>query len=217
MTKALIFDLDNCLAPANEVGEELFEPAFDAIRRANHGTVSNEALELAFTDVWRHPLDWVAAKYSFSEAMLAAGWRVFVAMEVARPMHGYGDLPVLAELPAQLFLVTSGFRRLQESKIKALNLAPFFTALYVDAIDEPDRLGKQGVFERILTDHELTSAEVLVVGDNADSEIRAGNHLGMRTVQTLRPGVPRASNATYYIHSLSELRKLLSDPSNDEA
>jgi len=46
MTKALIFDLDNCLAPANEVGEELFEPAFDAIRRANHGTVSNEALEL---------------------------------------------------------------------------------------------------------------------------------------------------------------------------
>jgi FMN phosphatase YigB (HAD superfamily) len=159
----------------------------------------------------------VAAKYSFSEAMLAAGWRVFVAMEVARPMHGYGDLPILAELPAQLFLVTSGFRRLQESKIKALNLAPFFTALYVDAIDEPDRLGKQGVFERILTDYELTSAEVLVVGDNADSEIRAGNHLGMRTVQTLRPGVSRASNATYYIHSLPELRKLLSDPSNDEA
>jgi FMN phosphatase YigB (HAD superfamily) len=97
-----------------------------------------------------------------------------------------------------------------------LNLAPFFTALYVDAIDEPDRLGKQGVFERILTDYELTSAEVLVVGDNADSEIRVGNHLGMRTVQTLRPGVPRASNATYYIHSLSELRKLL-DPPNDEA
>ena len=184
MTKALIFDLDNCLAPANEVGEELFEPAFD----------------------------WVAAKYRFSEAMLAAGWRVFVGMEVARPMHGYGDLPVLAELPVQHFLVTSGFRRLQESKIKALNLAPFFTALYVDAIDEPDRLGKQGVFERILRDYELTSAEVLVVGDNPDSEIRAGNHLGMRTVQTLRPGVPRASNATFYIHSLSELRTLLSDP-----
>jgi FMN phosphatase YigB (HAD superfamily) len=179
MTKALIFDLDNCLAPANEVGEELFEPAFDAIRRANHGTVSNEALELAFAD--------------------------------------YGDLPILAELPAQHFLVTSGFRRLQESKIKALNLAPFFTALYVDAIDEPDRLGKQGVFARILTDYELTSAEVLVVGDNADSEIRVGNHLGMRTVQTLRPGVPRASTATFHIHSLSELRKLLSDPSNDEA
>ena len=113
--------------------------------------------------------------------------------------------------------MTSGFRRLQESKIKALNLAPFFTAVYVDAIDEPDRLGKQGVFERILMDYELTSPEVLVLGDNADSEIRVGNHLGMRTVQTLRPGVPRASNATFHIHSLSELRKLLSDPSNDEA
>jgi hypothetical protein len=57
-------------------------------------------------------------------------------MEVARPMRGYGDLPILAELPAQRFPVTSGFRRLQESKIKALNLAPFFTAVYVDAIDD---------------------------------------------------------------------------------
>ena len=188
MTKALIFDLDNCLAPANEVGEELFEPAFDAIRRANHGTVSNEALELAFADAWRHPLDWVAAKYSFSEAMLAAGWRVFVAMEFARPMHGYGDLPILAELPAQLFLVTSGFRRLQESKIEALNLAPFFTALYVDAIDEPDRLGKHGVFERILTDYEkLTAAEVLVVGDNADSD-QDGKFTRHVDGSALRPG-----------------------------
>jgi hypothetical protein len=103
MTKALIFDLDNCLAPANEVGEELFEPAFDAIRRANHGTVSNEALELAFADTWRHPLDWVAAKYSFSEAMLAAAWRVFVAMEVARPMRGYGDLPIWPNYRRNIF------------------------------------------------------------------------------------------------------------------
>src|SRR5580765_7952350 len=35
MVKALIFDLDNCLAAANEVGEELFEPAFEAMRQAN--------------------------------------------------------------------------------------------------------------------------------------------------------------------------------------
>ncbi len=32
MIKALIFDLDNCLAAANEVEEHLFEPAFEAIR-----------------------------------------------------------------------------------------------------------------------------------------------------------------------------------------
>lgn len=213
MTKALIFDLDNCLAAAKEVGEELFEPAFDAIRLANRGDVSDEALEQAFAEMWRHPLDWVAARYGFSEAMLAAGWRVFVEMEVSCPMYGYSDLAVLAELSVQRFLVTSGFRRLQESKIVALKLAPLFTALYVDAIDEPDRRGKQALFERILKDYGLTPAEVLIVGDNADSELAAGNRLGIRTVQTLRPDVPRATNATFYIHSLAELKELLNQHS----
>jgi putative hydrolase of the HAD superfamily len=210
MKRALIFDLDNCLAAANEVGEDFFAPAFDAIRQANRGTVSDAALEQAFADMWRHPLDWVAERYGFPEAMLVAGWRVFASMEVSRPMCGYGDLAVLAELPAQRFLVTSGFRRLQESKVAALNLASLFTAFYIDAIDEPDRLGKQGLFEKILKDYGLAPAEVLIVGDNADSEIAAGNRLGIRTVQTLRPGVPRASNATFHIHLLAELKELLS-------
>jgi FMN phosphatase YigB (HAD superfamily) len=210
MTRALIFDLDNCLAAANEVGEELLQPAFDAIRQANRGAVSDAVLEQAFADMWRHPLDWVAAKHGFSEEMRAAAWRVMGTLKVARPMFGYGDLAVLAELPVKRFLVTSGFRRLQESKIRALKLEPLFTALYVDAIDEPDRRGKQGFFELILREHGLTPAEVVVVGDNPDSELAVGNRLGMRTVQTLRPGVPRASNATFHIHSLPELKALLS-------
>jgi len=211
MIRALIFDLDNCLAAATEVGEELYEPAFTAMREANRGAVPEETLRLAFSDVWRHPLDWVAARHGFSDAMLAAGWRVFTTMEVSRPMQGYGDLSVLTELPAQRFLVTSGFRRLQESKTKALNLTPLFTALHVDAIDEPHRPGKLGLFQRILTDYQLTAEQVLVVGDNADSEIAAGNQLGIKTVQTLRPGVPPAINATYRIQSLTELKGILSE------
>ena len=211
-TKALIFDLDNCLAAANEVGVDLFGPAFDAIREANHGALSDETLLQAFADTWRHPLDWVAAKYGFSKAMLLAAWDVFVMMEVNRPMVGYGDLAILAELPVQRFLVTSGFRRLQESKIAALNLGPLFTAIYVDAIDEPNRIGKQGLFQQIMADYKLAPEEVLVVGDNADSEIEAGNRLGIKTVQTLRPGVPLASNATFHIRSLDELKKIVTLP-----
>jgi hypothetical protein len=42
MIKALIFDLDNCLAAANEVGDDLFEPAFGAMRNANRGTLTTE-------------------------------------------------------------------------------------------------------------------------------------------------------------------------------
>src|SRR4051812_36804536 len=111
-------------------------------------------------------------------------------------MHGYPDLHTLAELGAQLFLVTSGFRRLQDSKIRALGFERLFEAIYVDAIDESDRKGKAGIFKEILKTYHLSPEEVLIVGDNPDSEIEAGNRLGMRTVQILRAGVPRGSNAT---------------------
>jgi putative hydrolase of the HAD superfamily len=34
----------------------------------------------------------------------------------------------------------------------------------------------------------LSPEEVVIVGDNPDSEIEVGNRLGIRTVQILRPG-----------------------------
>jgi FMN phosphatase YigB (HAD superfamily) len=209
MIRALIFDLDNCLAAANEVGEHVFEPAFEAIRNANRGTLSAEELKEAISECWRHPLDFVADKYGFSQAMLAAAWKVFSHTIVETPMKGYGDLGVLRELHVDLFLVTSGFRRLQESKIKALSVEHLFAGIHVDAIDEADRKGKQGIFEFILSTKKLEPESVLVVGDNPDSEIQAGNALGMRTVQILRPGIPRGDNATYYIQTLAELKALL--------
>jgi FMN phosphatase YigB (HAD superfamily) len=209
MIKALIFDLDNCLAAANEVGEHLFEPGFEAIRNANRGTLSAGELNEAFSECWRHPLDFVADKYGFSKDMLAAGWEVFAYTIVETPMKGYGDIAVLRELPVELFLVTSGFRGLQESKIKALRFEHLFAGIYVDAIDEADRKGKQGIFESILRTKKLKPENVLVVGDNPDSEIEAGNRLGMKTVQILRPGVPRGDNAIYYIQTLAELKRIL--------
>ena len=209
MIKAIIFDLDNCLAAANEVGEDLYAPAFEAIRNANRGTLTSEQLAEAFNECWRHPLDFVAKKFGFSQEMLTAGWKVFSETFVQTPMNGYDDIAFLRELPMELYLVTSGFRRLQESKIKALSFEHLFAGIHVDAIDEADRKGKLGIFESISLTRKLKPENVLVVGDNPDSEIEAGNRLGMETVQILRPGVPRADNATYYIQTLTELKGIL--------
>jgi len=171
MIKALIFDLDSCLAAANEPGESLFAEAFAAIRSANNGHVPEEQLRAAFQDCWRFPFDFIADKYGFSPAMRAAGFAAFSKVEVRQPMHGYGDLAALAELPAKLFLVTSGFRRLQESKVRALGIAHLFTDIHIDAIEEPGTKGKLHAFQAILNTHELSPQEVLVVGDNPESEI----------------------------------------------
>jgi FMN phosphatase YigB (HAD superfamily) len=147
----------------------------------------------------------------FSKEMFTAGWKVFSQIVITTPMTGYGDLAILRALPFDLYLVTSGFRGLQESKVKALQIAGLFKGIEIDAIDEDDRRGKQAIFASILKAGKLTPAEVLVVGDNPDSEIEAGNRLGIKTVQILRPGVPHADNATHYVQNFDELKTLLEE------
>lgn len=80
-------------------------------------------------------LDFVAGKFGFSQEMLTAGWEVFSQTFVQTPMIGYGDLAILRELPFELYLVTSGFRRLQESKIRALKIGHVFRGIEIDAIE----------------------------------------------------------------------------------
>jgi FMN phosphatase YigB (HAD superfamily) len=209
--KAIVFDLDNCLAASDEPGRQLLAPTFDALRRANHGTLSDEDLECAFDECWRHSLDAVARKYGFSGEMLAAGWAENARAEVRVPIRGYPDLGAIGALPAKRFLVTSGFRRLQESKVRALGVESLFGRVYIDAIDDPNRKGKEGIFAEILRAEALEPREVLVVGDDAGSEIAAGNRLGIPTVQIQRPGIPRAQNAMRHIASLADLGEIVQE------
>lgn len=209
MIKAIFFDLDNCLAAADETGRGHFAPMYAAVRAANHGALDDASLEAAFEDTWVHAFDFVARKRGFTDAMYQAGYAVLRQIEVTSLMYGYGDLQVVPELDCRKFLITSGFRRLQESKVRALGIGAWFERMIVDAVDEPPRVGKQVYFERILAETGLATSEVLVVGDNPDSEIEAGNRLGLTTVQTLRPGVAKSPKASLHIGHLAELKTLL--------
>jgi putative hydrolase of the HAD superfamily len=209
MTNVIIFDLDSCLSAADEIGRDLYRPAFEAIRQANRGTVSEEVLNAAFEDAWRIPFDIIAKTHGFSSEMFQAGWNAFTQITVTKPMLGYGDLHVLGEISSAKYLVTSGFRRLQESKVEMLGIRSWFEEILIDAIDEPGRRHKEGFFKRILDTRRIPPGEALVVGDNPDSEIAAGNRLGIPTVQILRPGVTRDDRALHHIHGLRELQALL--------
>lgn len=203
--KAIIFDLDNCLSPAAEPGAEFLASAMAAIREANDGSLAEDALQAAFSDMWWHAFDWVADKYAFTPAMIDAGWKALASAEIAGRMHGYQDLPLLQSVPGERFLVTSGFRRLQESKIRALGIAPHFSGVFVDAIDAPVRQGKRRIFEEILAKHRLAVPDVVVVGDNPESELAAARSLGLIAVQILRPGVVRSDVAMHHVTDLPGL------------
>ena len=57
--------------------------------------------------------------------------------------------------------------------------------------------------------HELDPSEVLVVGDNPRSELAAAGRLGLRRVQTVRPGVAEAQEVDARVSGLAELHTLL--------
>jgi len=209
--KALIFDLDNCLCPARAVGESCLEPAFAAIRAAAPACFDAGRLRRVFRDCWTHDFESVCERHGLTPVMRATGFAAFGALEARSAIAGYGDLPLLRSLPRPRFLVTSGFSRLQQSKVRALGLAAEFDRVFVDAVDLPPRKGKQGIFEDILADGTWRGPDVWVVGDNPDSELAAGRALGCTTVQMVRPGITPDPRATHQVRGLRGLRSLIAE------
>lgn len=206
--QAVILDLDNCICDAREPGADLFAPAFEAICGANDGRVSDEQLQAAFGECWFTSFDLVARRHGFSQEMYDAGFAVFSRLEGQKPLFGYPDVPVLQGLAIDKYLVTTGFRRLQDSKVRALGVTPWFRKVVIDAVDVPPHRGKQAIFADLLAEGGYEPARVLAVGDNPLSELAAGKALGMVTVQTLRPRVQKAE-ADFHIGSFEELAALI--------
>jgi FMN phosphatase YigB (HAD superfamily) len=211
--RALIADLDNTLYPARSVPHAAVQPVLDAVRAANRAgsIISEDLMEEALDACWDRSFDEVARHYALPEPLCRAWALAAARIEVTEPLETYPDVGVLWTLPLRLFLVTTGYRRFQESKIAALALLERFEAIYFDALGESSRTGKEDLFRRLLTEHHLKPAEVVVLGDSEESEIAAGRRLGLWTIQVLRERVRPAPAAHWRIQSLTELPELLSE------
>lgn len=218
MIRAAVFDLDNTLFDSTSVPLETLAPAMSAARRANTGPhrIPGEVLEDALTTARRQGFSVVAEAFRLPPAIRNAWRRAYRDLAVNGLLVPYPDVvPVLGRLELPRFLLTTGFRRMQESKIAALGIRHLFEAVYIDAMDERAPPGKQRLLEQILNEHALTAPQVLVLGDSAESEIAAGNALGAVTVQILRTGVTYADTARFHLLTLAELPGLLSELERD--
>jgi FMN phosphatase YigB (HAD superfamily) len=209
--RAAVFDLDHTLFDPATLPATLFNELEVRVRAAAAGLVPAAVLEAALKDSWRLPFDRVVAHHRLPEAV-AVAWRDAVsAVEVTEPLAPYPDVHAgLQQLTLRRFLLTTGFRRLQESKVQQLGIASFFAGVYVDALDLPRPLGKRALLERLQVEHKLTPPEVVVVGDRADDELSAARALGMAAVQVLRPGVVASTEVAWRIEDLLGLPAILS-------
>lgn len=209
MIKAVIFDLDNCVFDTSSMGDGVIESVFSPLAASTLPEDTKIAVRKALkTDPLNLVLERFAVPVSVGDAMRAA--YCDMALPPERNASTYGDEDAIAALPILKFLVTTGYEKFQRSKIARLQIEHLFDEIIIDVLDDPRGIkGKARIFREILHAHQLTKEDVLVVGDNPRSELGAGKDLGIKVVQTLRPGVTKWDEADFYIAHLSELKSLI--------
>ncbi len=120
----------------------------------------------------------------------------------------YTDYQFIKNYPKDKFLVTTGLTSLQNAKIEALQIQNDFKKIIIN-----DRLietkTKVDIFKELLDEHNLVPENTVVIGDNPNPEIHAGNQLNLKTIQILRKGIAKGNNADFYIRSFEELAEIV--------
>jgi FMN phosphatase YigB (HAD superfamily) len=128
-----------------------------------------------------------------------------------------GTLPLLNMLHSRgvfVFVVTFGEPPIQKDKVKSLGLENHPAIDKIFYADRDKLLTKETAFQIIQQELDLPANQVLIVGDRAMSEIRAGNELGMHTVRIRRGEFAsqdpqsKVEVADYEVRNISEVRKL---------
>ena len=176
--KVLILDLDNTVFPVRSIGDELFRSVYQLI--IENGEYKGDFNHIRL-EIMRRPLLLVAKDFSFSERLTNECLALFEDMTYSKQIETFKDYPEIRKYPCKKYLVTTGFPKLQNSKIKQLGIETDFEGIYiVDPVNS--NLTKKDIFQQIINDNSYPIKDVLVVGDDLNSEIKAGQELVIETI-----------------------------------
>jgi putative hydrolase of the HAD superfamily len=178
MKKAIIFDLDNTIYPVPQIGTKLFAPVFELLEIEGR---SAHELEKIKDEVMRTPFQKVAKEHHFSEELTNKSIDILKDLAYNGAIEPFADFEYVRNLPVDKFLVTTGFTKMQQSKVDRLELAKDFIEIHI--IDPTtSKKGKKDVFADIIQRHKYDKDDVMVVGDDVNSEIKAALELGVEAV-----------------------------------
>ena len=206
MIKGLILDLDNTIYPVVQIGENLFKPLFDLI--LEHGGYKGEVSDIRF-DTMRMPFQHIISRYEFSSDLARESIDLLTDLAYHFPMEPFDDYEFVRGVDLPKFLVTTGFSIMQNSKVDRLGIRDDFEEIHIVDPATSD-LTKKDIFSGILERYQWQAGEVLVIGDDVNSEIKAGNALGIPTVLYLKAGVSGEGEAMYRIADFGELGAVIS-------
>lgn len=171
-------DLDNTIFPVSAIGDELFGSVYQLIR--DNGEYKGD-FDHVRQEIMRRPLLMVARDFSFSDQLTKECLALFEDMTYYKPIATFVDYPVTRKYGCKKYLVTTGFPKLQNSKIEMLGIRNDFEGIFIVDPVHSTRT-KKDVFQHIISSNRFRVEDVLVVGDDLNSEIKAGQELGIETV-----------------------------------
>lgn len=201
--KAIIYDLDNTIYPVSSIGDELFAPIFSLIKDCGKHDTDFDDIKKA---IMRTPFRLVAQRYNFSDELTQQCISVQENTEYTGQIAPFEDYTAIKTIPAERFLVTTGFKNMQQSKIARMGIAHDFREVH---IVDPTKTSKKEVFADILNRYGYDIKEILVIGDDPESEIAAAKSLGIPTVLYDKNNSQDAAGADYKIESFHELTEVL--------
>lgn len=205
----LILDLDDTLFPTKSIEPSVFAPAMRIIETYFQTRASDEQYKQVLHDLWSTPFDHVAQKHQIPQSIQQTFVHQLNTISYELDIALYPDYSQLKTLDCEKILVTTGFPKLQEAKIEALNIRTDFSAVYIDNPFAANRKHKLGIFQEIVASKNSSPSHFTVIGDNPVSEIQAGKSLGMYTIQRKKMDTPPSPLADYSIDSFAELEGVL--------
>lgn len=205
----LILDLDDTIFSTQSISRQIVEPAVQILRTyytAKHGI--RESVQL-IDDLWKYPFDSILQKYQIPINIQEEFFFKLDNIEYNLNIQPFEDYYFVQQLQVKKYLVTTGFVGLQKAKIKALNIQNDFVEVYIDDPRDNNRIFKKGIFEKIVEHEKIAAKKVWVIGDNPDSELIAGNSLGMNTIQRLGRYPEKPPYVDYGMNSFEELNDII--------
>ncbi|MCL9683999.1 pyrimidine 5'-nucleotidase [Legionella maioricensis] len=168
-----------------------------------NGSITAEQLQCQRFNLWANKLQ--CAPQDLNSAFMAA------MAEICTPLEGAVSLLNVLKEQAKLGIITNGFTQLQQVRLQRTGLREHFELI---VISEEVGFAKphQGIFDHTLAimGHPVRE-QVLMVGDNPDSDILGGINAGLHTCWLNRHNkpVPEGIKPHYQVSSLAELGYLL--------
>jgi putative hydrolase of the HAD superfamily len=208
MKKALIFDLDNTIYPVNSIADELFESLFSVVSEYRE-LLGDDELNHIREEFTRRPYHDIAEKYNFSDELQQKSLDHLKNITYNKPMTAYEGYNEIKLLPIDKFLVTLGFTKLQNSKVKMLGIENDFMEIHI--VDpQISTITKKDIFEKILLKYGYLPGEVLVIGDDRQSEIKAAKVLNIDTFLYDPQNKYKDCDATYRSSKLTDIVNCIS-------